>query len=112
MKRIQRQRIKGWRMPENAVYVGRPSPWGNPYKIGALPLGFTRDQSLRLFRMWASDSRRGWDFLEPLRGHDLVCWCPLTYADGTIVPCHADVLLELANRDEGDRLLAPDRAAV
>jgi hypothetical protein len=30
-KRIQRKRIKGWRMPENAVYVGRPTRWGNPF---------------------------------------------------------------------------------
>ena len=32
-----------------------------------------------------------------LRGHDLACWCPLVDADGNRVPCHADVLLELAN---------------
>lgn len=29
--------------------------------------------------------------LQELRGHDLCCWCPLDQ------PCHADVLLELAN---------------
>ena len=33
-KRIQRQRTKGWRMPEGAVYVGRPSRWGNPFRLG------------------------------------------------------------------------------
>lgn len=32
--RIQRRRVKGWRMPRGAVYVGRPSKWGNPYRIG------------------------------------------------------------------------------
>jgi hypothetical protein len=31
VKRIQRQRTKGWRMPPNTVYVGRPSVWGNPW---------------------------------------------------------------------------------
>lgn len=31
--RIQRQRTKGWRMPEGAVYVGRPSLFGNPWSI-------------------------------------------------------------------------------
>ena len=41
-----------------------------------------------------------------LRGHDLVCWCPLEDANGNPVPCHADVLLELANG--GD---APGRAS-
>jgi hypothetical protein len=29
--RIQRKRTKGWRMPEGAVYVGRPTKWGNPF---------------------------------------------------------------------------------
>jgi hypothetical protein len=35
--------------------------------------------------------------VERLRGHDLACWCPLVDADGNHVPCHADILLELAN---------------
>lgn len=35
-QRIQRQRTKGWRMPEGAIYVGRPSRWGNPFKVGGL----------------------------------------------------------------------------
>ena len=33
MKRIQRQRTKGWRMPEGAIYIGRPSLWGNPWTV-------------------------------------------------------------------------------
>src|SRR5438445_12750312 len=33
--RVQRKRTKGWRMPEGAVYVGRPTRWGNPYSVGA-----------------------------------------------------------------------------
>ena len=33
-----------------------------------------------------------------LRGHDLACWCPLVDQNGNPVPCHADVLLELANQ--------------
>lgn len=33
-KRIQRKRTKGWRMPEDAVYVGRGSKWGNPFVVG------------------------------------------------------------------------------
>lgn len=31
--RIQRKRTKGWKMPENTVYVGRPTKWGNPFKL-------------------------------------------------------------------------------
>jgi len=34
--RIQRQRLPGWRMPAGAVYVGRPTKWGNPWRIGQL----------------------------------------------------------------------------
>lgn len=33
-ERSQRKRDKGWRMPEGAVYVGRPSKWGSPFKVG------------------------------------------------------------------------------
>lgn len=31
--RIQRQRTKGWRMPEGAIYVGRPTIFGNPWTM-------------------------------------------------------------------------------
>lgn len=33
MKRIQRKRTKGWKMPKNTVYVGRPTKWGNPLRL-------------------------------------------------------------------------------
>jgi hypothetical protein len=95
-------------MPEGAVYVGRPSPWGNPWKITRMldgswavynPSGASGRGYLGTFvseeraRYWAVVGFRR-DFeenIEPLRGHDLACWCPLDQ------PCHADVLLELAN---------------
>lgn len=68
----------------DAVYVGRPSKWGNPYRIG---LDGSREQGIRLYRMALIASRVD---LSELAGKDLVCWCaPL--------PCHADILLELAN---------------
>jgi hypothetical protein len=76
-------------MPSDSVYVGRPSRWGNPFPIGVAPGRYTGEASLRLFRMYAGDSRRGADWLEPLRGKTLVCWCPLDRL------CHADVLAEL-----------------
>jgi hypothetical protein len=76
------------------VYVGRPSRWGSPFPIGTGEGQYTAEASLRLFRIYAADSRRGWEWLTPLEGRDLVCWCPLDR------PCHADVLLELANERE------------
>lgn len=127
-KRIQRKRTKGWRMPEAAVYVGRPSRWGNPYTVGetymwlgATELGYpiatyreprTYDFQIRVerltdpavavewFRAWygSTMAARPYYGTTALRGHDLACWCPLEDANGNRVPCHADVLLDLANR--------------
>ena len=73
---------------EGAVYVGRPSRWGNPFVIGK---DGTREEVLAKFREYAIGrmaSEPSW--LEPLAGKDLICWCaPLS--------CHGDVLMELAN---------------
>ena len=153
-RRIQRQRTKGWKMPEGAIYVGRPSPWGNPWREGAKDAVWwavvigekgnyagRRAGAVAWYRWWLTGDRdrlpvkrhegpgdieytsgatahvadfpaalglmmlRGKDgliripnlpadpdWLAPLRGHDLACWCPLDQ------PCHADVLLELANQ--------------
>ena len=103
--RIQMRRVKGWRMPEGAVYVGRPSRWGNPYKVGAevqvggrgLDTGRAHvvvdaADAVRLYRKWIWTQGRIEGLTPALRGHDLACWCRLD------APCHADVLLELANR--------------
>lgn len=102
--RIQRRRTKGWRMPEGAIYVGRPTVWGNPWKIGDRALiewpTTAVDQRVRevvltpeivvaLYR-WAFTPDQ-LDAVTELGGHDLACWCPLDQ------PCHVDVLLELAN---------------
>jgi len=89
-RRIQRRRTKGWRMPEGAVYVGRGSQWGNPFPVTPK---FGAAEAVRDFRAYVEGrlaSGVGYP-LAALRGKDLVCWCPLDK------PCHADVLLELAN---------------
>ena len=110
-ERIQRKRTKGWRMPENTIYVGRGSQWGNPYKPGAgvdrmpwLPDGaeLTLEECVEYFREmsigggphlqadeWLTSNVGGIRGL--LAGKNLACWCPLDK------PCHADVLLEIAN---------------
>ena len=69
MKRLQRRRTKGWRMPPNAVYVGRPSVWGNPWPVEhpampwlALLLGLNgdaegrRQAAVTLHRLWLTDA--------------------------------------------------------
>lgn len=84
-------------MPPNTVYVGRPSKWGNPYVVGEphpydhenLFGPMTLDEVLKGYRDIAP-LFHGCDLAE-LRGKNLACWCPLD------VPCHADVLLEIAN---------------
>ena len=88
-KRIQRKRTKGWKMPEGAVYVGRPTKWGNPIRIG---YGRSRAEAVEMFhRIAFGDGRRIDEIRSHLRGKDLACWCSLDQA------CHADVLLEIAN---------------
>lgn len=50
---------------------------------------------LELIRQEGADFCEDWIAdLDHLRGHDLACWCELG------APCHADVLLELANTPE------------
>jgi hypothetical protein len=116
--RIQRLRTKGWRMPEGAVYVGRPTIFGNPFWHAAQFHGV--ELSLKLYREMAAgcwnpslldfapdhyvsqvyEHHREWlkrigihptEALRELRGKQLACWCPLTSV------CHADILCELAN---------------
>jgi hypothetical protein len=92
--RVTLSRRKGWRMPENTVKVCRPGKWGNPFKVGV------HGNAAEFVDLFAKDigwinSRLGFDFEEvaQLRGKNLACWCK----QGT--PCHADVLLGLANAE-------------
>ena len=86
-KRIQRKRIKGWHMPPNAVYVGRPSKWGNPFVVTEEK---DRDGVIRAYEHFLRlKLERDPYYLDPLKGKDLACWCPLDK------PCHADVILKM-----------------
>ncbi len=103
-QRIQRRRAKGWRAPGGAVYVGRGSAFGNPFVVGR---DGTQAECVDLYRLLlagflnlSSTStpdeqlaahaavREG---ITGLKGKDLMCWCPPSK------PCHADILLALAN---------------
>jgi len=104
--RIQRKRAKGWRMPPNTVYVGRPSKWGNPFSIGSIYINekgsidehllfggieiTDRKIAVEIFKKQITDKNIELTRRE-LKGKNLACWCPLNQ------PCHADVLLEIAN---------------
>lgn len=132
--RIQRRRTKGWTKPEGAVYVGRGTRFGNPYKLGETCVRFpgikgatwelegrigktpgqmhhfrhpdgtvtwhqvelaSSKHIIALYRAWLADHP---ELIERARaelaGRDLMCWCP------EASPCHADVLLEIANGGE------------
>lgn len=148
-ERIQLRRLAGWRKPEGAVVVARPTKWGNPFayrthnglarvpatdgseweyegRISAdgarhdyhWPDGrvtihhvryMTRVEVVETFRralitptpqlqLWQRG--RGPITVDEVRaelaGKDLACWCPLVDDEGRPVPCHADVLLEVA----------------
>lgn len=112
-ERVQRQRTKGWRMPENTVYVGRGSKWGNPYRVGYLSGSpYSNHQFIPKNNQEAVDYYRNWVIgyvsdgggvklipfagahrIDELRGKNLACWCRLDQ------PCHADILLEIANKE-------------
>lgn len=116
--RIQRKRSKGWKMPEGVVYVGRPTFWGNPFiaddpmeavsafrqlirggtqsfDMGPGKLQFAKDANVTTLHWnWPIVARHD---LHTLRGRNLACWCPLVDRHGNYTPCHADVLLSIAN---------------
>lgn len=116
--RIQRRRTPGWRKPENAVIVSRPSRFGNPFTIRqAIEAEMTDPRSTvtQLFSEWLRvgteggwyeetyrigkqvfDRRRVLAELHTLRGKDLACTCPLP-EPGQPDHCHAAVLLRIAN---------------
>jgi len=106
-KRIVMRRSKGWKKPPDTVYVGRPTQWGNPFKPGekhpdhGRPM--SREEAVALYRAALTrpksalnsrlDSRCTVGAVKSeLRAKNLACWCSL---DGA---CHADVLLEIANK--------------
>lgn len=129
-QRIQRKRTKGWRRPAGSVYVGRPTRWGNPFQVGQrfqdlalyialmgiqtpeqiaawrgnggleIPDAQTAVDWFRRYAEWRASVEPTW--LDPLRGHDLACWCPLDQ------PCHAGVLLRLANDEHNKEELHGD----
>ena len=89
-------------MPDNTIYVGRPTKYGNPFTVGCNASEFstnlpdhveTVEQAIDCFRYWLD--LKIWinkDFVKPLKGKNLACFC----REGE--KCHADILLEVANR--------------
>jgi len=96
-ERIQLRRSRGWRKPPGAVVVARPTRWGNPYAVDGRIVR-DRAHAVELYRaMTAGSPELSAAARAELAGRDLACWCPLIAPDGSRGPCHADVLLEIAN---------------
>lgn len=111
--RVQLSRRKGFKLPPETVVVARPTKWGNPFTVtqkmkpGAAVAGGmgyiaveTVEDAVECFReMFAHEGEPGTRIhameaaLPELRGKNLACWCALDK------PCHADVLLEIANAE-------------
>ena len=116
--RVQRKRVKGWKMPPNTVCVTRGTAFGNPFTVGgwfkmgngkpgmaylqcydeemAKAEGFTymRDsaQAVGWFRRYRELYPYSPADIGNLRGKNVACFC------GVGDPCHGDVLLEIANK--------------
>lgn len=98
-ERVQLRRVRGWRMPPGTVKVDRTTVFGNPFHAEV----YGQERAVDLFEefLYGGDERtylrRGEPAVYPsdaliltaLGGQNLACWC----GDG---PCHADVLLALA----------------
>jgi len=106
--RVQLSRKAGWKMPPGTIKVDRSTRWGNRWKVGhtrCVPVGggchdFEKIEdssaAVKCFREMLAFVDRNYpadeEIVAKLRGKNLACWCKLDQ------PCHADVLLEIANR--------------
>lgn len=96
--RITLSRERGWKMPPNTVKVDRSTKFGNPYRAGVAGYNCLRgshmpettEEAVAMFR----EDLKPLDIAiikAELAGKNLACWCKQG------APCHADVLLDLAN---------------
>lgn len=97
-RRVQLSRKKGWKMPPNTVKVCRGASlnWGNPFRVGDNgDIGvLAAEEAVAMYTCWllcTSIGRFRLLAIGELSGKNLACWCALD------APCHADVLLEVAN---------------
>jgi hypothetical protein len=95
-RRIQLRRVKGWRLPPGAVKVADTSKYRNPYR----PAERSPEANARVKARYRQHLADHPELVEAARrelaGRDLACYCPPD------LPCHADVLLEVANQPEGE----------
>lgn len=96
-RRVQLSRASGWRLPAGAVSVAHPTRWANPYRprqrtAAANATAVEQYEAYLVTNPGLVAAARA-----ELAGKDLACWCPLLDPAGNHLPCHADVLLSIAN---------------
>jgi len=107
--RVQRKRTKGFNLQKASpnglpvVYCGRPTKWGNPYKVPKGIIGEEKDREIALqaillaYEKWLrAKLEEDPYFLDPLKGKNLACFCPLTS------PCHCDIILKIMKELENE----------
>ena len=89
MPKVLNKKLHG--VPTGAVYIGRPSIWGNPFVIGK---DGARDEVVAKFEGYVRSKPDLLAQLPKLAGRDVVCWC-------APARCHGDVLVRMANERPG-----------
>lgn len=74
--------------PAGAVYIGRGSKWGNPFRIG---VHGSRNEVIAKYQDWIVTQPHLMAGLHELKGRDLLCYC-------SPFRCHGDVLRELSDK--------------
>ena len=91
-KVLNKRRLPGGKMPEGARYIGRPSRWGNPFKLGR---DGERDEIMAKYAEWLESKLNDDDFCNELaklsKATALVCWCKPE-------ACHGDQLVAAMKR--------------
>jgi hypothetical protein len=91
--RVQRKRVRGFRLPPNTVCVTRPGYFGNPFTAKE----YGNLGAVWKYEKWLQDTLDGQLVMDrarkELRGRNLACFCPVGSS------CHVDVLLKLANEE-------------
>ena len=101
MKLIKRKR--GQKLPEGTVYIGRPTKWGNPFKIQD---GYTQKEAVQLYEEYLEKplqkdfpdtKKRHLLMVYTLKGKNLACWCGEWKPGEPEIDCHGVVLMKYAN---------------
>ena len=77
----------------DGVYIGRPGRFGNPFMLG---YDGNRKQVIKKFETWIKEQPELLKAVKKeLKGKSFICWCAPQ-------PCHGDVLMRIANEEEGE----------